>query len=137
MMIGKGEAGRARSNGRGDGRNLEKFPRVGGHLHATTIKSDTQGKRHPQKAGPRQSKIVNGRVRAEDAADSRTIKTTVQAHKDKGSVYGFKTPGIQENLHNDTNGSKIREERRTPRPKGDDRIIAHCQDIPGTQPFEG
>ena len=136
-MLGKGEAGRARSTGRGNGRNLEKLPRVGGHLYATTIKSDTQRKRLTQNAGPRQSKIVAGRVRAEDAVDSRTIKTTVQAHKDKGSVYGLETPGIQENMHNDTDGSKTKEERCTPRPKDGDRITGHRQDVPGTRPFEG
>ena len=182
--LGKGGARRERSTSRGAGRNLEKFSRVGGHLHATTVKSNTQRKRLPQNAGPRQSKVVQGeaerlgekqpallegkivagRVRVEDAVDSRAIKTTVQALKDKGSVCSIKTPeqdpgnqaathrppikgnlidggnariSIHDNLHNNTEGSRTKDEQRTPRPKDDNRITAHRQDVPGTRPLEG
>ena len=89
-----------------------KFFRLGGHLQATAVKGDPQRKGLPPNAAPRQSKVVQGgteragekqptlleckivagRTRVEEAVDSRAIKTTVQALKDKGSIRGFEAP---------------------------------------------
>ena len=157
----------------GAGRNLEKFFRVGGHLQTTTVKDGPQRKGLPPNADPGQCKVVQGeaeragkekqtlldckiaagRTRAGGAVDSRAIKTTVQALKDKGSVRGFKAPeldpgnwvathrppikgnlsdgskvriGIHGNLHNNTEDSRTKEERPTPHTKEENRVTAHC-----------
>ena len=122
-----------------------------------------------ERAGEKQpalpeGKIFTGRVQVKYAVNSKTIKMTVQALKDKESVGGVKATeqypgsqaathrppiegnlikrgnariGIQENLHNDTEGHRTKEERRNPHPKDDNRFTAHCQDINGMLPVEG
>ena len=95
-------------------RNLKKFFRVWCHLQTTTIKGGPQRQGLPPNADPGQFKVVQegvkrageeqptllgrkiaaGRTRAGEAVNSRAIKTTVQALKDKGSVRGLKAPEL-------------------------------------------
>ena len=91
-------------------RDLERFVRVGGHLQTTTIKGSPQGQGLPPTPDPGQFKVVQegaeraeeeqptllerkiatGRTRAGEIIDSKTIKMTIQAPKDKKTVLGCK-----------------------------------------------
>ena len=74
--------------------------------------------------------------------DSRTVQKTVQALKDKESVGGKQYPRNQAAMHGPPRKVSlvdgriaqigIKEERHNPRPKDNNRITAHRQDIQKT-----